>query len=601
MDALLKDCHIESGAVRNEVSREFVEIINQTMSPVRPLDPDEVCVRTMLVTSDAVNSQGGRFPTSELPRLCEMIPGTPVMIGHDKSKLPIARCFRSELVEHDGKAWVKAWFYWIKTTSGSEDLRRNIDGGIYTECSLGFSFGLPECSVCSGDIRKCSHIAGREYRGQSGNSVNCHFRYRNVSRVNEISLVYRGAVPGTAISDHVLNANAGEEIELIGDSESCQARSRLLLNARLADLPDEGVTAYPVYHGIPFNATQIGEVFKTSLSVDWAEFPPVKRAIEMLDGVFPPGSSVRGVVAIYRGKTRLPVYLMERIKRGEMTLSGRCRIKLFVPQTLRDQVSEAEMDRLARGHVDAISERKLVGRNQLDSAVESSPHEGLRIEKDVDNCMVVRNGNRFLLEVVRVSCTAAGKHCYDLQFGDSKLGCFRTYETRVPASVGDTLYVEADVAKLSGGISLRRIRVLDNLGSYFEPDRPWSSHTDNLSPSAHYSIRLVGTASAMLRLESESESRQIEFPVFSIRQLNSGKILVGYDMEETEASGAVELLDSGSAVMLEKVASGLKLRLNGQQLSGDYILRYAIHKDERVTLIYRAGAASVASREIMKT
>jgi len=601
MDALLKDCRIESGAARNEVSREFVEIINETMSPVRPLNPDEICVRTMLVTSDTVNSQGGRFPSSELPRLCEMIPGTPVMIGHDKSKLPIAKCFRSELVDHDGKTWVKAWFYWIKSTSGSEDLRRNIDGGIYTECSLGFSFGLPECSVCSGDIRKCSHIAGREYRVQSGNSVNCHFLYRSVSRVNEISLVYRGAVPGTAISDHILNANHGEQIELSNESESCRAGSRLLLETKLADLSDEGLPAYPVYHGIPFNATQVEREFKTSLPVDWAEFPPVKRAIEMLNGAFPPGSSVRGVITIYRGKSRLPVFLMERIKRGEMSLSGRCRIKLFVPQALRCMVSEAEMDRLARGDIDAVSERKLIGKNQLDSAVESSPHEGLRIERDPDNCVVIRNGNRFLLEVVKESRTAAGKYCYDLQFGDSKLGCFRTYETRISASNGDTLYVEADLARLGGRMSLRRISVLDNLGSYFEPDRLWPPHMDDLSQTAQYFIRRVGTNSAVLRLESGSDSRQLAFPAFTIRQLNSGNILVGYNTEEIEANGAVELLDSGSAVMLEKADGGLKLRLDGQHLSGEYTLRSAIHQDERVTLIYRADAVSMASREIMKT
>ncbi len=180
----------------------FLDEIRANSGPLRALDEGDVRIRAMLVASDAVNSQGGRFDRDALDRLCKLIPGAPVLIGHDKSKLPIARCFRAELVNRgdDDRPWVKVWFYWLSETAGADDLLRKIDGGICTECSLGFTFATPECSICGGDIRRCSHIPAGNYSDDAGSSALCHYFYRGIRRVNEISLVYRGAVPNTAMS-----------------------------------------------------------------------------------------------------------------------------------------------------------------------------------------------------------------------------------------------------------------------------------------------------------------------------------------------------------------------------------------------------------------
>ncbi len=208
MDKLTDTCEIEFADDAGVPAPTTTEIINSVVKPIRPVKPEDVYVRTMFVTSDRLNSQGGRFEPEGIEQLCRLIPGAPVLIGHDKRRLPIARCFRSELVDRNGHSWVKVWFYWLRAADGSDTLLENIDGGIYSECSLGFSFRLPECSICGGDIRRCSHVPGREYRGESGEIQLCHFIYRTITRVNEISLVYRGAVPGTAIADQVLNTDS---------------------------------------------------------------------------------------------------------------------------------------------------------------------------------------------------------------------------------------------------------------------------------------------------------------------------------------------------------------------------------------------------------
>jgi len=188
------------------------EIMGISKSP-KSLAEEDIHIRAMFVASDQVNSQGGRFDNEALEELCRMIPGAPVLVGHDKSKLPLARCFRAKLVERKGYnyPWVKVWFYWLKETSGSEDLLRNIDAGICSECSLGFSFALPQCSICGGDIRRCSHIPGNEYRGDDDLPSVCHYLYRNISRINEISLVYRGAVPNTAMTSDLAQIDESEQ------------------------------------------------------------------------------------------------------------------------------------------------------------------------------------------------------------------------------------------------------------------------------------------------------------------------------------------------------------------------------------------------------
>jgi hypothetical protein len=197
------------------------------------------------------------------------------MIGHTKEKLPIARNFKAEVVQKEGRNWVKVWFYWLKNSKDAISLKENIDHGIYKECSLGFVFEFPECSICGEDMRKCQHVPFKTYpiKQEQGNEAGKHgsesskvqefkgsinqgqearvkgqedrvqgteprvqsskegtqteqvafFYYRNVTRVLETSLVYRGAVPNTSMSDELWLVKkcgkTGERGELGNSSE----------------------------------------------------------------------------------------------------------------------------------------------------------------------------------------------------------------------------------------------------------------------------------------------------------------------------------------------------------------------------------------------
>jgi len=205
----LSGCLVAHLADRNEIQdMELAAEINRRIKPPKMVTPDDVYIRAMYIVSDQVNSQGGCFADEELDHLTELLVDSPVMVGHKQDSLPLARNFKAERVTLDGRRWVKSYFYWMKDSEGAEDLRNNIDGGIYKECSISFLFRFPECSICGQDIRRCQHIPFQEYEISSGKSDIAYFRYRQIEKVLETSLVFRGAVPDTRITDKLSDASA---------------------------------------------------------------------------------------------------------------------------------------------------------------------------------------------------------------------------------------------------------------------------------------------------------------------------------------------------------------------------------------------------------
>ncbi len=162
--------------------------------PLIPLKSEEILVRKCRLASDRMDSRFGRFRTEDLPNLLEMIQGAPVLIGHDRKSLGIARFFGGEIAKRGDTTWIIPKFYWAKDHSGAEDLRIQIDAGVYNEASIAFVYQKPTCSVCGEDLRSCPHWPGKTYEGEL-----CFYWYDKVERVTEGSLVYRGAAPGTGI------------------------------------------------------------------------------------------------------------------------------------------------------------------------------------------------------------------------------------------------------------------------------------------------------------------------------------------------------------------------------------------------------------------
>jgi hypothetical protein len=309
-------------------SPDLVDLINKNINPPTTVDKSDVYIGAMYVVSDEVNSFGGRFPVEEHERLAHLLVDSPVMVGHRKDKLPIGRNFHAVVVERDGKSWVKSYFYWLKSAEGAEALKKNIDGGIYKECSIGFTFLFPECSVCKKDIRTCPHEPFQRYE-QKGNGVAdvAYFNYRQIERVLETSLVYRGAVPDTSVSRELAIANRTEVSGLTGRSEQA------VIISSLSELePEKEYLLVPFYESLPVMVTiekgilHLRHCHGESIDSAICSRFPVKHLLQIHQAC--------AHLVGYRGRERCSVEQLKRHLTGHSSPVTRLEIKLFPPEGL---------------------------------------------------------------------------------------------------------------------------------------------------------------------------------------------------------------------------------------------------------------------------
>lgn len=155
---------------------------------LRPLEQDEFAVFTLDLCHNQVDRHFSRFPDEELEKIDRMVLGRPLMERHDlRGSLPRGTFFHSRLHRDGERLSVRPDVYVLRTDE-NRDFILNIEGGVYRETSIAFSFQLPECSICSRDLRTCDHVPGRSYGGEV-----CHFIMRNVLEVIEGSVVPSGS------------------------------------------------------------------------------------------------------------------------------------------------------------------------------------------------------------------------------------------------------------------------------------------------------------------------------------------------------------------------------------------------------------------------
>lgn len=184
-----------------------IKAINGLSSgPLRPLSSEDVYVREMRLVGDQLTSYYSRFRERDLSKVAASTQGRTMLFGHDKTHPGQGRFFIAEprVLDGGGGKMVYARFYWPRGRSDAEDLRVNIDTGVYHECSVSFQFRRPTCSVCGNDIRdyaKCQHFPGRTYdivsRDGKKEKRLCFYWIDEFVTVLEGSIVYMGAHPAT--------------------------------------------------------------------------------------------------------------------------------------------------------------------------------------------------------------------------------------------------------------------------------------------------------------------------------------------------------------------------------------------------------------------
>ena len=507
----------------------FAGIINDRIDPPKRLKGEDVFVRAIYLVSDQVNSFGGRFPADELDSLSEKIIDSPVLVGHNKSQLPIARNFMAEKVEHADQTWVKVYFYWLRKAEGAETLARNIDGGVYREGSIGFIFSLPQCSICGKDIRNCEHQPNQVYK--EGDSARlCHYNYRQIERVLETSLVYRGATPGTSFARELIAripSETGLNKTNLKEKTGTISRRILLAPEKLPSL----AKAYsrPLYFGLPVHVKLSGgrvtvRSSKTEIKIHDSN-PLVRELYSLLDE----DVVVHAQLFAMRGKSRLPLYLYK----DNSKITGRCELVIenitdlhgspvsickltdYTRKIAGSENLKLAPVRLHRGQIETVD----LSRNRFGSQIFSFT-DGVCTEQ-----IQYRSGSHLLIKVQDSVLTKTGRHKYRFDFGgNGTLKSYWTGETSIKASPGETLLIKSP----DNGARSRVFIVVDNLGQYYPADDPGCLNLRS-SGQGRFVIERNGNVTA-LSFRGDDLDLTLVIPHLDPLALIRGKTVIGYPL-----------------------------------------------------------------------
>lgn len=184
--------------VARDNARAYIDAIQEFSQ--KKVGPDDVHVRGLYLTNTQQDYYYSRFTKAALEEQADLIPGAPVMTGHDYSRVPDARFFASRVAElpdatllpHE-RFWTECLYYVPKDAVGDAYVTR-VDLGVYRECSIGFRCAAAPCSVCSRPIWRCAHMPGELYEGHGV----CEYGMEAMTSVLEGSQVFRGGQKDTS-------------------------------------------------------------------------------------------------------------------------------------------------------------------------------------------------------------------------------------------------------------------------------------------------------------------------------------------------------------------------------------------------------------------
>jgi hypothetical protein len=331
-----------TGALRHDMpdpTTMDVQRINALSNPPPvPVQPDDIYVRRCRLASDAVDCQFGRFRTEDLPRLLAMTQGVSTLIGHKKDEVGVARFFGGTVEELESVwnpftreretiRYIVPKFYWMREHSQAEDLRVNIDGGIYHQVSISWWYEQATCGICGRDMRLCEHVPGKEYEGQLA-----FYYYDKLGEVLEGSIVFAGGQPFTgfhldasmargieeakklyvpkpthhnsAMTEAIEETEMAADLPVMGSCKNEQVCHEYFAPAPGPELQGRFV-AQPVYSGLPIRVEKCdGTVAITDhwgVTID-ADLQEIRDAVGALgaDNVM-----LDAVLCVMRGRTRL--------------------------------------------------------------------------------------------------------------------------------------------------------------------------------------------------------------------------------------------------------------------------------------------------------
>ena len=142
----------------------------------RELAPEEVYTFPVLLCDNEIDREGERFSIPALEKLADLFVGKTGIFDHEaKGRNQTARIYRCQVVREEGRRTAAGEVYhalraeaYMLRGPGTEELIREIDGGIKKEVSVGCAVAAARCSICGAERRKnpCGHQPGERYDGR---------------------------------------------------------------------------------------------------------------------------------------------------------------------------------------------------------------------------------------------------------------------------------------------------------------------------------------------------------------------------------------------------------------------------------------------------
>jgi hypothetical protein len=565
---------------------ELMAILNANIKPPEPIESSMVYIRAMYIVSDRVNSYGGRFPAEDHDRLAELLIDSPVLVGHRKDSLPIARNFHAEKVARDGANWIKVYFYWLKNADGGENLRRNIDAGIYKEGSISFVFALPQCTICGRDIRDCPHQPFVKYKTPTG-MVTAAFNYRKIERVLETSLVYRGSVENTSI-EKALAFDLNREKPMSTTENYYPSRRRFIIWDPASLDPESEYLVFPAYESIPFFAFVKDNMAQIrSYSGQVIESIQLRNYLAQL--TWPDGAYVLGARLIgYRGKERQPLAELSKYLHDVESTVTRVELKLYDIISMDNISFETATGRERRAALtmlfdktDGLLPKSIICRGSQLATTMADVTTRLGCE-----IFGLDNSDRFLL-THRKLITAEINDTPEKKPGARSLSCFidgqkrnMILEMSSPSHTmtGGTVILEVNALYESDGrLVALHPKVIDR-SDYFDgiDDLAFVTSACHQAQNQNRYSLYNSAEGIFLELTLKGTKKILNICNYSTDRLKHGRRFFAHD-ESVPAHRTLALLGRGRVENMTESAGGLKLKLTGP-LDGAYFIRPAIIK-----------------------
>ncbi|UCD18350.1 MAG: hypothetical protein JSV44_05415 [Candidatus Zixiibacteriota bacterium] len=583
----------------------LIDQLNKNINPPEPVGPEEVYIRAMYIISDQINSYGGRFPSDEHDRLVELLIDSPVLIGHRKDSLPIARNFYAEKVYRKDANWVKVYFYWLKDAELGEDLRRNIDAGIYKECSISFIFNFPECTVCGRDIRECPHRPFVQYDTPAGKQP-AAFNYRRIEKVLETSLVYRGSVDNTAVTRALYFFKSCKADESLSTTiQSVNVRKRIWDSGRI-----DRAGAYlvmPAYESGAIVLRRDGDgITAHGLYGRKLDFSKLDECLA--ERFWPEGDYILDCRLIgYRGKERQKVCELVKYLEGKNSAVKRLDVKVIDLIALNGhnfrhaagEIRRAELVRLFCSHESSIIPAEKFNGDDLANAIgRCTTRYGIELHECASDRRYLLTHRKLVPCLIKPAESADGNGAFAytcMLDGESIL----LHNTAVAKDEliggGMTEFEVYSVGYTGDRLELTHPRIFDHcgiLGSNDDISLLLPSHAVNPS-RVRYTVHEQGDSDLLVTVNCKDESECLIIRNFSEDLLRRRSRFVA-DRETTAPPESSIVKGGGDVLDCRRCQDGMVLELDGF-LNGTFLLRPIILNNSRRWLFYRVESFLIRS------